>query len=459
MVTINYSLSIPVLPPADYIAAVVVLILIIVFITLISVVIIAVIIIIKRKNNVNTDPQIIYEEIDMYAKSGPDFAPHDHANSSDEVTAYEVIRDDFNGVVVQSSETRNPNEQSTPNNAMTAEYEHADDYYEQVEHADNDQVLRQAAYEGNVYENTNHLLFSGVDLDCLERTQMYEQITGYERVPMVDIAQVLRQAAYEGNVYENTDHLLFSAADPDLIQQDIPADCERAVNQQVTGYERVPTVDIAQVSSCHAEIAHSTIAHHTITPHGVLNIDPYEQVPLYNEQVHTSERTDNFQASGESTDDQPCSNGRRFPLYERVRYSESIQQMISKLQRREHSPRDQNLELLSSSEVSPLNPWYEQVTYSESVQQMVSRLQRRVIATTNKQAEGLSLNQNLLNDKVYPLYERVQYSESIQQMVSRLQSRDISMAIDQNITPDKNAELYERVKYNTTDDNENVTKK
>ena len=440
----------------------------------------------------------------MCAKSGPDFAPHDHANTSDEVTAYEVIRDDFDGVVVQSSETRNPNEQrqSTPNNAMTAEYEHADDNYEQVEHADNDQVLRQAAYEGNVYENTNHLLFSGVDLDCLERTQMYERITGYERVPMADIAQVLRQAAYEGNVYENTDHLLFSAVDPDLIQQDIPADSERVVNQQVTGYERVPMVDIAQVSSCHAEIAHSTIAHHATTPHGVLNIDPYEQIPLYNEQVHTSERTDNFQASGKSRDDQPHSNDRRFPLYERVRYSESIQQMISKLLRREPPPRDQNLELLSSSEVSPLYPWYERVTYSESVQQMVSRLQRRDITTTNRsferaeilslnqnlpndkvyplyervqysesvqqmvsrlqrrditttnqsferaRAEGLSLNQNLPNDKVYPLYEQVQYSESIQQMVSRLQSRDLSMAIDQDITPDENADLSELKQYN-----------
>ena len=432
----------------------------------------------------------------MHAKSGPDFTPHDHANSSDEVTAYEVIRDDFDGVVVQSSETRNPNEQRqyTPSNtpsAMTAEYgpiEHAD---EQVEHADNDQVLRQAAYEGNVYENTNHLLFSGVDLDYFERAQMYERITGYERVPMVDIAQVLRQAAYEGNAYENTDHLLFSA---DLIQQDISEDSldhyERAENEQIAGYERVPMVDIAQVLSCHAEKAHSTIAHHTTTPHKVLNMDPYEQVPLYNEQVHTSERTDNFQASGESTDDQPHSNDRRFPLYERVRYSESIQQM-----RREPPPRDQNLELLSSSEVSPLFPWYERVTYSESVQQMVSRLQRdNIIATTNQsfeqakglslnqnlpndkvyplyervtysesiqqmvsrlqrrditttnqsfeQAEGLSLNQNLPNDKVYPLYERVQYSESIQQMVSRLQSRDLSMAIDQDRTPDENAELY-----------------
>ena len=188
--------------------------------------------------------------------------------------------------------------------------------------------------------------------------------TGYERVPHADIGQILRQAACYKNI-SSVAHRCNLSCDFD------------------SHYERVPMVDIAQILSCHSAMT----AQHTatpMTPCSALDVDPYEQIPLY-EQSRNSERTEilsNTLQAGESTasaQSESLSDDERFHLYERVQYSKLVQQMINRLLRRK-STTDQ----LTTDENEHF-PLYERVKYSETVQQMmINMLQRSELTTTDQ---------------------------------------------------------------------------
>ena len=322
----------------------------VILIVMLTVLILFIIVVIVVKTRRKTDSQLHYEEIDMHAIPA-DNVPHHHTNSDAEVNVYEIICDNSsNCASVQSSRVHNRHD------------------------------------EDNVRNPRPDNVFSGME--------MYEIISRYERVPHADINLILRQAACEdGNMISSSNGCDF----------DCHNHYERAqVYERITGYEQVPMVDIAQILSCHA---HSAAPQHIVTPTTPCSVVPYEQIPLY-EQSHNSERTEVLIESLRARRECPESDGLPH-LYERVQYSESVQQMISRLQRR----------------TDQLPHLYERVQYSESVQQMISRLQRRT-------------------DQLPHLYERVQYSESVQQMISGLS--------DKNFKPFPNNELYplyERVKY------------
>ena len=307
--------------------------------------------VVKTRRKTDSQLQCHYEEIDMHAIPA-DNVPHHHTNSDAEVNVYETIRDNSsNCAIVQSGRVHNRRDE------------------------DNDRNPR----PDNV--------FSGMET--------YEIISRYERVPHADINLILRQAACEdGNTKLSTDRYDFNCRSHYETAQ---------VYEQITGYEQVPMVDIAQILSCHA---HSAAPQHIVTPTTPCSVVPYEQIPLY-EPAHNIERTEVLIESLRARRECAESESGLPHLYERVQYSKSVQQMISRLQRR----------------ADQLPHLYERVQYSESIQQMISRLQRRT-------------------GQLPHLYERVQYSESVQQMISGLS--------DKNFKPFPNNELYplyERVKY------------
>lgn len=133
-------------------------------------------------------------------------------------------------------------------------------------------------------------------------------------------------------------------------------------------------------------------------------MDPYEQVPLY-EQAHNSERTEmliNSLRAGAADESHP------FHLYERVKYSESVQQMISGLQRRKLPTADHNLIPIENFPNDELYPLYERVKYSETVQQIISILQRSnqsfvIIPNRDQPAEQL-VSEVIAYDGQYATY-------------------------------------------------------
>ena len=195
---------------------------------------------------------------------------------------------------------------------------------------------------------------------------------GYERVPHADIGQILRQAAGYKNI-----HLLNSSVGTEDHRYNLSGDFDRH-----THYERVPMVDIAQILSCHS----ATTAQHTstatpMTPCSALDLDPYEQIPLYEQSRNSEILSDTLQAGESTASTHPgsLSNDECFHLYERVQYSESVQRMIHRLLRREVPTTDHGL--ITPDENVPL---YERVKYSETVQQMIiNMLQRSELPTTH----------------------------------------------------------------------------